>query len=300
MKIFNLEQIQESINISKDLEELISSQKAAFMDYSADLYDVPLPMQFVFPGPRSDCHIKGGYRQDSKYFVVKIASSSKLGNNGEILVFDVESCELKVILQDQGFLTTLRTAIAGIICLTIMPWNPENIGIIGSGSLAKQLYELTRAQYPQTNIMMYARNQAKAFAIGDLVCNSAEDLVTRCDVIFTTTSSVEPIIYAIPESKNKAIIGLGSDDEHKSEIAPQLFKAADMVIVDSKIQAAKFGDVARALKAGIVAKDALTELGSILKSGIAENSKTIIADFSGIGAQDVAMAQFVLSKLMPG
>lgn len=297
MKIFNLEQIQESINITKDLEELINSQKAAFIDYSADLYDVPLPMQFVFPGPRSDCHIKGGYRQDSKYFVVKIASSSKLGNNGEILVFDVESCELKVILQDQGFLTTLRTAIAGIICLTIMPWNPENIGIIGSGSLAKQLYELIRAQYPQTNIMMYARNQAKAFAIGDLVCNSAEDLVTRCDVIFTTTSSVEPIIYAIPESKNKAIIGLGSDDEHKSEITPQLFKAVDMVIVDSKIQAAKFGDVARALKAGIVAKDALTELGSILKSGIAENSKTIIADFSGIGAQDVAMAEFVLSRL---
>lgn len=71
------------------------------------------------------------------------------------------------------------------------------------------------------------------------------------------------------------------------------------MIVDSKIQAAKFGDVARALKAGIVAKGALTELGSILKSGIAENSKTIIADFSGIGAQDVAMAEFVLSRLVP-
>lgn len=300
MKIFNLEQIKESINITKDLEELINSQKAAFIDYSSDLYDVPVPMQFVFPGPRSDCHIKGGYRQDSKYFVVKIASSSKLGNNGEILVFDVKSCELKVILQDQGFLTTLRTAIAGIICLTIMPWMiPQNIGIIGSGSLAKQLYELTRAQYPQTNIMMYARNQAKAAAIGDLVCNSAEDLVTRCDVIFTTTSSVEPIIYAIPESKNKAIIGLGSDDEHKSEIAPQLFKAADIVIVDSKIQAAKFGDASRALKEDIINQDTLMELGAALKSGVSENTKTIIADFSGIGAQDVAMAQFILSRLVP-
>ncbi|MDA0938793.1 MAG: hypothetical protein O3C05_00675 [Proteobacteria bacterium] len=62
MRIFNLAQIQESINVSRDLEELISSQKAAFMDYSAGLYDVPLPMQFVFSGPRSDCHIKGGYK----------------------------------------------------------------------------------------------------------------------------------------------------------------------------------------------------------------------------------------------
>jgi len=298
MKIFSLEQIKESINISKDLEELISSQKAAFMDYSTDLYDVPLPMQFVFPGSRSDCHIKGGYRQGSEHFVVKIAGSSKFGNNGAILVFDVESCELKAILQDKGFLTTLRTAIAGIICLTIMPWMPENIGIIGSGSLAKQLYELARAQYPQTNILLYARNKVKAAAIGDLVCNSAEDLLEKCDIVLTTTASLEPIIYAIPESKNKAIIALGSDDEHKSEISLQLFKTGDMLIVDSKLQAAKFGDVSRALKEDILNQDALMELGAVLQSGISENTKTIIADFSGIGAQDVAIAEFVLSRLV--
>ncbi len=124
-----------------------------------------------------------------------------------------------------------------------------------------------------------------------------EDLVAKCDVVFTTTSSVEPIIYAIPESRNTAIIGLGSDDEHKSEISLQVFKAADMVIVDSKLQAAKFGDISRALKEDIITQDALIELGAVLKSGISENIKTIIADFSGIGAQDVAMAEFVLSRL---
>lgn len=299
MKVFNLAQIQGSINITKDLEELISSQKAAFMDYSAGLYDMPVPMQFIFSGPRSDCHIKGGYRQDSKYFVVKIAGSSRFGNNGEILVFDVESCELKVILQDKGFLTTLRTAIAGIVILDLIPWKVQNIGIIGSGSLARQLYELARAKYPKANILIYARNKARALAIGDVICDSAEDLVAKCDIVFTTTASLEPIIYAIPESRNTPIIGLGSDDEHKSEIAPQLFKAADIVIVDSKLQAAKFGDISRALKEDIITQDALIELGAVLKSGVAENVTTIIADFSGIGAQDVAMAEFVLSRLVP-
>ncbi len=88
----------------------------------------------------------------SEHFVVKIAGSSKFGNNGAMLVFDVESCELKAILQDKGFLTTLRTAIAGVICLMIMPWTPQNIGIIGSGSLAGQLYELARTKYPKANI----------------------------------------------------------------------------------------------------------------------------------------------------
>lgn len=110
-----------------------------------------------------------------------------------------------------------------------MPSNPQNIGIIGSGSLAKQLYELARVKYPKANIMIYARNKVKAAAIGGLVCDSIEEVVEKCDIVFTTTSSVEPIIYAIPKSKNEAIIGLGSDDEHKSEIAPRLFKAADMM-----------------------------------------------------------------------
>ena len=299
MKIFSLEQIQKSINITKDLEDLINSQKAAFIDYSSALYDVPVPMQFVFPGPQSDCHIKGGYRQGSEHFVVKIAGSSKFGNNGAMLVFDVESCELKAILQDKGFLTTLRTAIAGIICLTIMPWIPQNIGIIGSGSLAGQLYELARAKCPKANVMLYARNKVKGATIGDLVCNSAQDLVTKCDVVFTATASFEPIIYAIPESNNMAIIGLGSDDEHKSEICYSLFATADMVIVDSKLQAAKFGDVSRALKEDILNQDALMELGAVLQSGVSKNTKTIIADFSGIGAQDVAMAEFTLSRLVP-
>lgn len=297
MKICSLQQIKESINITKDLGDLLHSQKGAFMDYSAGLYDVPLPMQFVFPEQRSDCHIKGGYRQGSKHFVVKIAGSSKFGNNGAILVFDVDSCELKAILQDKVFLTTLRTAIAGITLLQLMPWTLEKIGIIGSGSLARQLYELARAKCPQADILLYARNKDKAAAIGDLVCDSVEDLVAKCDVVFTTTASPKPLIYAIPKSKNKAIIGLGSDDEHKSEIAPQLFKAADRVIVDSKLQAAKFGDVARALKEDIITEDALMELGSALKSGVSQNFKTIIADFSGIGAQDVAMAEFVFAKL---
>ncbi|MCD8525431.1 MAG: NAD(P)-binding domain-containing protein [Gammaproteobacteria bacterium] len=298
MKLFHLNQIQESINITRNIEELISGQKAVFIDYSSGLYDVPVPMQFIFSDQGSDCHIKGGYRQGSQYFVVKIAGSSQFGSNGAILVFDVESCELKAILQDKGFLTTLRTAIAGMVVLQLMFWIPQNIGIIGSGSLARQLYQLVRAKYPKANMLLYARNKAAAAAISDLVCDSAKDLVEKCDVVFTATSSIEPIICAIPESRNTAIIGLGSDDEHKSEISPQLFKAADMLIVDSKLQAEKFGDVARALKSGLIAEGWLIELGTLLKSGISENINTIIADFSGIGAQDVAMAEFVLSRLV--
>lgn len=296
MKIFDLTQIQASINIKKDFEELVSSQKSAFIDFSFGLYDVPPPMQFIFANQGSDCHIKGGYRKGSQYFVIKVAGSSKFGNNGAVFVLDVATCEIKAVLEDKGFLTTLRTAMTGMIVLGLIHWKPQNIGIIGSGNLAQQLYSLATQKYTDASIMLYARNKVKAADISELVCDSVEDLVTKCDIIFTATSSTHPIIHALPRDKNILIIALGSDDEHKSEIASNLFENADMVIVDSKLQAAKFGDVSRALKAGIIDQSALIDLGKVLQSGTTEKSKIIIADFSGIGAQDVAMAEFILSR----
>lgn len=297
MKIFDLDQIHEAINIAIECEELLSAQKSAFMDFSSGLYEVPLPMQFIFPTFGSNCHIKSGYKQGSKNLIIKIANSSEGGNNGIILVFDINTGETKAILHDKGFLTTLRTAITGMIVAELVPWEIQNIGIIGSGSLAAQLYKLARQKYPWANVILCARNKAKAARITDSVCDSVEDLLIECDVILTTTSSASPIIHTIRQETNKVIIALGSDDEHKSEILPSLFEKADMVIVDSKSQAAKFGDVSRALKAGIIAQDALIELGKVLKSGIPKNAKTIITDFSGIGAQDVAMTEFILSRL---
>ncbi len=298
MKIFHLNQIQKKIQLPQSIEALIRCQKSAFIDFSLGAYDVPAPMQFIFPAVGGDCHVKGGYQKGSPNLFIKIANSSKAGHHGLILVFEVSTGEVKAILEDQGFLTTLRTAIAGLLVLEIIPGKPSNIGMIGSGNLARQLYTLLRMQYPQTNIMLYARNHAQATSITDSVCDCVEDLVEQCDIIFTATSSQHPIIQNIPQGSKKAVIALGSDDGHKSELSYELFAQADRIIVDSKLQAAKFGDVARALRANTIPQDALLELGTVLKSGIPEIAKTIIADFSGIGAQDVALAEWVLSRLL--
>lgn len=297
MKIFELAEIKQAIDFTIDLEDLINSQKAAFIDFSSGLYDVPMPMQFIFPEYHSDCHIKGGYRQGSKNLVIKIANGSPFGSNGIILVFSADTGKLKAILRDEGLLTTVRTAIAGIIVAELIPFRIENIGIIGSGNLAKMLYDLVHLKYPHTHTTVYARNMDKAKNITDNICGSAEELVAKCDLIFTATSSEDPIIQDIDATFNKAIIALGSDDEHKGELSLGLFKKSDIVIVDSKQQALRFGDVAKAITSGVISPDSLTELGSILKSGISRNTKTIIADFSGIAAQDVAITELILSRL---
>ncbi|WP_316354305.1 Rossmann-fold NAD(P)-binding domain-containing protein [Candidatus Trichorickettsia mobilis] len=247
MKIFALKEIKQAINFTADLEELIRSHKSAFIDFASGLYEVPPPMQFVFPNYGSDCHIKGGYKQGSNNLVIKIANGSPFGGNGVILVFAADTGVPKVILYDEGFLTGVRTAIVGIIVSEWIPWRLKNIGIIGSGNLGTMLYDLLRIKYPTSNIMLYARDQSKARNITDSVCDSIEKLVTKCDVIFTATSSTNPIIHDINKDSNKAIIAFGSDDTHKSELSVDVFAKSDLVIVDSKEQAMKLGDVAKAI-----------------------------------------------------
>lgn len=299
MRIFQLNEIKRVIDFSSDIDELINSQKTAFIDFSSGIYEVPNPMQFIFPNYSSDCHVKGGYKQGSKNLVIKIANSGSLGSSsGVILIFAADTGELKIILHDEGFLTTLRTAIAGLIVSEIIPWHPQNIGIVGTGNLSAMLYKLAHIKYPNSNIMLYARDKDKAKNITDVICESVEELIAKCDVIFTATSSIYPIICNIPKDSNKTLIALGSDDEYKSELSPDLFAKCDIVIVDSKSQAKKFGDVAKALKSGVISSNAIIELGDILKSVGSKKAKVIIADFSGIGAQDVAISEFVLSRML--
>jgi ornithine cyclodeaminase len=297
MRIFDLAQIQRAIDITADLETLVSIQKAAFVDFADNLYRVPMPMQFIFPRYCSDCHIKGAYKNNDRHLIIKIANGTPSGSEGIILVFAVDNGQLKAILYDEGWITMLRTAIAGLIVADIIPWRISNIGIIGSGNLAKMLHNLITLRFRDQKVMLYARNSKKAMAITDNICDSVEEVLTKCDVVFTATSSNEPLIKEFDSGTNKAIIALGSDDEHKQEILPELFAKSDMVIVDSKQQAMRFGDVARSIAADIISSDVPVELGKVLTSGMKKDVKSIIADFSGIGAQDVTMTEFILSKL---
>lgn len=297
MNLFNQKDIQSVIDIKRDFEAMIASQKSAFIDFSQGLYDVPLPMQFIFKDYQSDCHIKSAYKQGNNHFVLKVASSSPFGNNGIILAFAADTGTLKAILEDEGYLTTLRTAITGIIVSELIPWRIRNIGIIGSGHLAKMLHALLCMKYPNTNLWLYARNHQKAAQITDSICDSVDTLVNQCDLIFTATSSEYPIIHDLKKEQKQAIIALGSDDVCKRELSLEMYAKSELVIVDSKQQALKLGDVSKALTSHKITQDSLIELGRILLSNRAVFAKTIIADFSGIGAQDVAMTEFFLSRI---
>ncbi|MGZ5423424.1 MAG: ornithine cyclodeaminase family protein, partial [Candidatus Aminicenantales bacterium] len=91
-----------------------------FVAYSRGRVIVPPVGELVFDDPPGDVHIKYGYIKGGEVYVIKIASgftdNPRRGlpsGDGLMLVFDQKTGVLQAILLDEGYLTNLRTAVAG-------------------------------------------------------------------------------------------------------------------------------------------------------------------------------------------
>jgi ornithine cyclodeaminase len=290
VQIISREIIANIINIKANLGELILSQKKAFIDFSAGHNMSLIPLQMSFQTPPGDCHVKAGFHDVDDIFVIKIATgfyqNKDLGlpsGDGVILVFSKSTGLLQSILCDNGYLTTLRTALAACVASQIAAVN--HIGIVGTGELSKMTVELMKLLYPKVGITVWGRSSNY----------SLDKLLSMSDLIITTTASSEPIIKTI--KKNTHIIALGADELSKQELGSNIFNSADKIIVDSKAQALKFGDSYHAMEAGIINSDALEELGILLAQDYKAENKTIITDLTGIAAQDIAIAKWTISSL---
>lgn len=83
---------------------------------------------------------------------------------------------------------------------------------------------------------------------------------------------------------------------------PRLFAMADKVVVDSISQAIQSGDTHHAIEAGELTTDGIyAELGDIAagrKPGRESDSEITIADLTGLGVEDAAMANLVAERVL--
>ncbi len=313
MILFTYDDIQKTLKIERDLGVLLEAQKQAFIDFSEKRITVPLPMQLHFHNhlgePVGDCHVKAGYG-NSDHFIVKVATGFPLNaahhlpsGDGIMILFDAKTGLIKALFQDKAYLTHLRTALAVCAVTTLTPFPVEAFGIVGTGTQAKLCAQLLRHLYPEAPVYLWGRSEDKARAMAlehdTLFCPSLDDLLNKVTCVVTTTSSHTPLFYAHQVKYPLHIIAVGADGGGKQELAPDLFKEADPILVDSKLQAITFGDTSHALKLGMCSEDKIVEIGAIfsknscsLKAGL-KKSPLMITDLTGIAAQDLAIAECV-------
>ncbi|WFP78515.1 cyclodeaminase [Mesorhizobium sp. WSM4906] len=261
---------------------------------------------------RGEVDVKSAYVPGIDGFAVKISSgffdNPKLGlpsGGGMMVLLSAKTGVVEALLLDNGYLTDVRTAAAGAVAAKHLSREESSVAaIFGAGLQAGLQLEALRLVRPIEEARIWARDAAKGEAtaarlrerLGIMVRAEpdAAKAAADADIIVTTTPSTEPLIKAGFVSAGQHITAMGSDAEHKNEIAPAILRLADLYVADSAKQTRRLGELHHAIEAGVMAADAeVTELGQIIaekKHGRRSDGDITIADLTGTGVQDTAIA----------
>jgi ornithine cyclodeaminase len=139
--------------------------------------------------------------------------------------------------------------------------------------------------------------EATAAPSVDAVCRGA-------DLLITTTPARAPLVRAEWLRPGVHVTAVGSDTPGKQELDAACLGRADLVVVDRLDQCAAFGELKAALDAGVLTLDRVHgQLGEIVarrKAGRSNDRQITIADLTGVGFQDTAIASAAFGSLIPG
>jgi ornithine cyclodeaminase len=273
---------------------------------------MPPIMRLDIPEHRGEVDVKTAYVPGIDGFAIKISpgffDNPKLGLpsvNGMMVLLSANTGLVEALLLDNGYLTDVRTAAAGAVAAKHLS-RPDSAvaAIFGAGVQAQLQLEALTLVRPIREARIWARDAAKAEAaakqlreklgIAVRAESDGEKAITGADVVITTTPSETPIVRAEWLRAGQHVTAMGSDAEHKNELDPAAIGKAGLYVADSLKQTRRLGELHHAIAAGLVAADAgFAELGQViagLKPGRADAEQITIADLTGTGVQDTAIA----------
>jgi ornithine cyclodeaminase len=227
-------------------------------------------------------------------------------SNGVVLVFSRNTGKLRSILQDEGWLTDIRTAAAGAVAARYLaPPNITCIGILGAGTQARLQLDYLRHVTTCRRVRLWARSieRARAVQVQDFeieAVSSIAELASSCQLIVTTTASREPLLHAHHLVPGTHVTAVGADGGGKQELSPDIFARATIRAVDSLRQCAVNGDASAALRQGVIRFEDLVELGTIVADQSTYQRKPediTLVDLTGVAVQDIAVANLALAAL---
>jgi ectoine utilization protein EutC len=264
--------------------------------------------------------VKTAYVPGLDSFAIKISpgffDNPKLGLpsvNGLMVVFSAMTGLVEALLLDNGYLTDVRTAAAGAVAAKwLARADATQAAILGAGVQARlQLTALTLVRnIRQAHVWARDSEKSARFAadvgaqlgIEVIPVASAEDAVRAADIVVTTTPSTEPLVMAEWLMPGQHVTAMGSDAEHKNELAPEVLTKADVYVCDRWSQCAVLGELHHALRSGLVTKETrFPELGEIIAGqmpGRTDDGQITVCDLTGTGVQDTAIATLAASRAL--
>jgi ornithine cyclodeaminase len=269
-----------------------------------------------FSRPEGLAHVKAGHLHADAVWTVKVSADFDPGDgaparhSGLMLVLSSEDGSLVGTLVDHGFLTELRTGAAGAIAAELLARREATtVAIVGAGSQARYQLEALLRVRPIENVRVASRSPERARAYADEVAlryglstrlfDSVKEAVRGADIVVTTTPSRAPLVEADWLDEGTHLTAVGSDEPGKQELAPEVLARAAIVAVDDRGQAARYGELHHAIAHGSCKEDETVTLGELLEGdapGRVEAADITVADLTGVGVQDAAIAALVMRE----
>ena len=312
--IYNYEKIIKAISLKKNLIPIIEK---AFVSLSEGRVITPPIMRLDIPDFHGEADVKTAYVQGLDSFAIKVAvgyfNNPSIGlpsSNGLMILLNAKTGTIKAILLDKGYLTDIRTAIAGAIASKYLAnLNITKVGIIGAGTQAHlQLESLMMVRKPKTayiwgrskdKVNAYINKMKKKIKINYINSESIQEVCEKSEILITTTPSSKPLIKNKWLKKGMHITAMGSDAEHKNELDPNIIKNCDVYIPDKQSQTNILGELHHAIKKKLInSTQKFVEIGDIIKNpdlGRKSKNDITVCDLTGTGVQDTAIARYAFN-----
>jgi ornithine cyclodeaminase len=315
VKILNETEIRRCVGMEEAALQIVSE---GFTQLALGEVTVPPIMRIDVPDNNGEVDIKTAYIHGLENFAIKIASgfldNRSLGlatGSGMMVLVSAKTGRPEAVLLDNGYLTDVRTGIAGgIAAKHLAPENITTAGVIGSGMqarfqmrglrLVRQFQELLVFGIEPQEVDQYVGDMTREFDLSVKAASSAEQVVRESDIVVTTTPSRQPYLKAEWLHPGLHITCMGADAEHKQELYPQVFSQADLIACDLRSQVFRLGELHHAFYAGVVTdRTSAIELGDIISGrspGRTDDHQITICDLTGVGVQDTQIARLAYQR----
>jgi ornithine cyclodeaminase/alanine dehydrogenase-like protein (mu-crystallin family) len=218
---------------------------------------------------------------------------------GLVLLSDATNGMLKAAL-DAGAVTALRTGAAAVLAAETLGRNDASTAaVIGAGVNGEAAARTFVARGRRVLLWDVDRSRAESVAeriAADVAADRDEALAA--DLLVTVTPGREIVLTEGSLRPGQHASLMGADGPGKAEIdVAELGRAR--VFCDDWEQASHNGDLVHAVEAGVLGRDAVTQLGDVLvgsADGRQGDAEMTIFDSTGLAIQDLAIALAAMER----
>lgn len=317
MQLYQRDAIEAAVNLDREAMDTVEAGFAALG--RGEVVQPPI-LSMAIEESNGEVDVKTAHIRGFERFAIKVSpgffDNPKLGLpslNGLVMVFSAKTGLVDAVLFDEGYLTAVRTALAGAIAAKhLSRENSHRVAVLGAGEQAELQVRALQLVRDIDSVDVWARRRESAEAYAErmralgLTVNVHDSVKAACeqaDIIITTTPAREQILTAQDLPEGVHVTAMGSDSPDKRELDESVMIRADAFVCDTRAQSENNGELKAFVKAGQGETSVpfnVYELGKVIAEGQrlrVSNASITVCDLTGTGVQDTAIANFALSRL---